>query len=140
MSDTIFTRIIRGEIPSHKVYEDDKVYAFLDIMPLSVGHVLVVPKEQVATLDELSDESSAAIGRALPKLCRAVMNATGTRHYNVLQNNGKSAHQVVPHVHFHIIPKFERPSPGAGLGIGWESMKLDAAEGAELAKKIAGMV
>src|SRR5438552_8685756 len=104
---TIFTRIIKGEIPSFKVYEDDRVFAFLDIGPLSRGHVLVVPKEEALTLDRLSEESSAAIGRVLPRLCRAVMKATGATAYNILQNNGAAAHQAVDHVHFHIIPKYD---------------------------------
>jgi histidine triad (HIT) family protein len=134
MSVTIFTRIIRGEIPCHKVYEDDRVFAFLDINPLSEGHTLVIPKEEAATLDQLSEESAAALGRALPRIARAVMKATGTSAYNVLQNNGASAHQAVFHVHFHIIPK--QPD-GAGLGIGWQTHKLDGARGADLAARIA---
>lgn len=134
MPDTIFTRIIRGQIPCHKVYEDEHVLAFLDIAPLSKGHVLVVPKEPAATLDELSEESAAAIGRVLPRLARAVMKATGCRAYNVLQNNGPAAHQAVFHVHFHIIPK---PSAEAGLGIRWPAGKLSPAEGEALAKAIA---
>ena len=77
MSETIFTRIIRGEIPSHRVYEDAMVFAFLDIAPLAPGHTLVVPKEPAATLDALSEESAAAIGRVLPRIARAVMAATG---------------------------------------------------------------
>ena len=102
MSETIFTRIIRGEIPSHRIYEDEKVFAFLDIAPLSPGHTLVVPKEAAATLDALSEESATAVGRILPRIARAVMAATGTRDYNVLQNNGIRAHQAVAHVHFHV--------------------------------------
>jgi histidine triad (HIT) family protein len=133
MPDSIFTRIIRGEIPCHKVHEDAHVFAFLDISPLSRGHTLVIPKEPAATLDQLSDESAAAVGRVLPRLCRAVMKATGATAYNVLQNNGSEANQAVFHVHFHIIPKI---GP-AGLGIGWNAGKLDAAAGAELAKAIA---
>lgn len=134
MSETVFTRIIRGEIPSHRVFEDEKVFAFLDIAPLSPGHLLVVPKEPAPTLDLLSDESAAAIGRVLPRLARAVMAATGTRDYNVLQNNGVAAHQAVPHVHFHVIPK---PDDGHGLGIRWPSGKLDAEEGRRLAAAVA---
>jgi histidine triad (HIT) family protein len=111
MAETIFARIIRGEIPCHKVYEDDHVLAFLDIGPLSEGHTLVIPKEPAVTLDQLSDESAAALGRVLPRICRAVLAETGARAYNVLQNNGESAHQVVEHVHFHVIPtRFSRPS------------------------------
>jgi histidine triad (HIT) family protein len=135
MADTIFSKIVRGEIPCHKVYEDDKVLAFLDIGPLSEGHTLVVPKEPAATLDQLSDESAAAIGRVLPRLCRAVMQATGATAYNVLQNNGPEAHQAVFHVHFHIIPKYG--ATGDGLGIHWPAKKLDPAKGKELADKIA---
>src|SRR5215212_6279173 len=104
MGDTLFSRIIRGEIPCHKVYEDEHILAFLDIGPLSQGHPLIVPKEPAATLDKLSDEAGAAIGRVLPRLARAVMRATGASSYNVLQNNGAEAHQAVFHVHFHIIP------------------------------------
>ncbi len=134
MPDSIFTRIIRGEIPSHKVYEDAHVFAFLDINPIARGHTLVVPKEPAATLDALSDESAAAIGRVLPRLCRAVINATGTSAYNVLQNNGPLAHQAVFHVHFHIIPK---TTDADGLGIRWPAGKLDQAEGSDLAQRIA---
>lgn len=134
---SIFTRIIRGEIPCHKVYEDAHLIAFLDIGPLSVGHTLVVPKEPAETLDQLSDEAAAAIGRVLPRLCRAVMQATGTAAYNVLQNNGADAHQAVMHVHFHIIPKH---ADGSGLGIRWGAGKLGPAEGKALAAKIAAAV
>ena len=129
---TIFDRILRGEIQSHKVYEDEQVFAFLDINPIAKGHTLVVPKESKAYLHELSDDSAAAIGRALPRLCRAVMKATGATAYNVLQNNGTAAHQAVLHVHFHIIPKFSRE----GLGIGWYPSSLDAEAGKELAGAI----
>lgn len=134
MPETIFSKIIRGEIPCHKVYEDQHVLAFLDVGPLSVGHTLVIPKEEKATLDQLSDESAAAIGRILPRLCRAVVKTTGCAAYNVLQNNGAGAHQAVMHVHFHIIPKH---ADGSGLGIKWGAGKLDGAAGKELAAKIA---
>ncbi len=130
MADTIFSKILRGDIPSHKVYEDDLVFAFLDIGPLSFGHTLVIPKEEATTLDQLSDESAAALGRVLPRLCRAIKAVTGTEQFNVLQNNGPMAHQAVFHVHFHIIPK---PSVDQGLGIEWRSAKLDQAEGVRLA-------
>lgn len=134
MADTLFTKIIAGEIPCHKVYEDDHVLAFLDIAPLSPGHTLVIPKEPAATLDALSDAAGAALGRVLPRICRAVMHATGTRDYNVLQNNGAAAHQAVFHVHFHIIPK---PTDAQGLGVGWPAGKLDASAGRDLAAQIA---
>jgi histidine triad (HIT) family protein len=129
---TIFSRIISGEIPSHRVYEDERVVAFLDIGPLSEGHVLVVPREAKAHLHELSDESAAALGRALPRICRAVLAATGATAYNILQNNGADAHQAVMHVHVHVIPKLR----GRGLDLSWKPGSLDAAAGAELADRI----
>jgi len=125
---TIFDRILDGEIPCHRVYEDDQVLAFLDIAPLSDGHTLVIPKERKACLHELSDDSAAALGRVLPRLCRAVVEATGASAYNVLQNNGASAHQAVRHVHFHIIPK----TGSKGLGLGWSPGKLAGDRAEEL--------
>ena len=138
MADTVFSRILRGEIPCHKVYEDEHVLAFLDVGPLSRGHMLVIPKEAAATLDALSDESAAAIGRVLPRLCRAVKQATGCADYNILQNNGALAHQAVFHVHFHIIP---RPDTAHGLGVHWHPQaSFDHAEGATLARAIADLL
>jgi histidine triad (HIT) family protein len=134
MADTIFAKIIAGTIPCHKLYEDERVLAFLDINPISRGHALVIPKEPAETLDTLSDESAAAIGRVLPRLARALMKATGAYAYNVLQNNQALAHQAVMHVHFHIIPKYE---DGSGLGIGWKPGKLDGEAGKTLAAAIA---
>jgi histidine triad (HIT) family protein len=137
MADTVFGKIVRGQIPCHKVYEDDQVLAFLDINPLSMGHTLVIPKEPAETMDRLSDEAAAALGRVLPRICRAVIAATGVREYNVLENNGTGAHQAIPHVHFHIVPK---PNAREGLGIGWPTRSLDAAEAAALAARIASAI
>ena len=129
---TLFDKILDGEIPCHRVYEDEHVLAFLDIFPLSPGHLLVIPKERRALLHELSDEAAAAIGRVLPRLARAVLEATGATDYNVLQNNGAAAHQAVHHVHFHIIPKIgER-----GLGIGWPAGKLEDSDAEALLEKL----
>lgn len=129
---TIFAKILDGEIPCHRVYEDEHVLAFLDVGPLSEGHTLVIPKERKAYLHELSDEQAAAIGRVLPRIARAVMKATGATQYNVLQNNGPLAHQAVFHVHFHIIPRTDV----GGLGVGWKPGKLDGTAGAALAAQI----
>ena len=133
MADTIFGKILRGEIPCHRIYEDDAVLAFLDVNPLSRGHTLVIPKEPAETVDQLSDAAAAAIGRVLPRIARAVLAATGARAYNLLQNNGAEAHQAVFHVHFHIIPRLD---DGSGLDIGWKPIQLVG--GAELARAIAG--
>jgi histidine triad (HIT) family protein len=129
---TIFDRILDGEIPCHKVYEDEHVLAFLDIFPLSEGHTLVIPKERKAHLHELSDEQSAAIGRVLPRIARAVMKVTGATAYNVLQNNGAAAHQAVFHVHFHIIPRHGE----SGLGLGWRAGSLETDAGKALAASL----
>jgi histidine triad (HIT) family protein len=133
MAATIFAKIIAGEIPCFRVYEDDKVLAFLDINPLSRGHTLVIPKEPAETIDRLSDESAAAVGRALPRISRAILQATGAVAFNVLQNNGSTAHQEVMHVHFHIIPKY---ADGSGLGIRWPAHSLNMEEGKVLAESI----
>lgn len=136
MPETVFSKILRGELPCHKVYEDEQVLSFLDVGPLSRGHTLVIPKEPAVTVDQLSDEAMAAIGRVLPRICRAVLAATGATAFNILQNNGSAAHQAVMHVHFHIIPKYP---DGTGLGIEWETSKLEggAALAAAIASKLA---
>ena len=131
-SETIFDKILAGEIPCHRVHEDEHVLAFLDVNPLSPGHTLVIPKQRAAFLHELSDESAAAIGRVLPRLSRAVMHASGATAYNILQNNGASAHQAVFHVHFHIIPRLA----DSGLGVGWSPRKLEPADAADLLQKM----
>jgi histidine triad (HIT) family protein len=135
MAETIFSKIIAGEIPCLRVYEDTHVLAFLDINPLSRGHTLVIPKEPAETIDQLSDEAAAALGRVLPRISRAILQATGAPAFNVLQNNGVEAHQAVMHVHFHIIPKYADDS---GLGIGWPARSLSTEEGKQLAAAIAG--
>jgi len=133
VSGSIFGKIIDGEVPCHRVYEDEHVLAFLDVGPVSLGHTLVIPKERVAHLHELSDDAAAAIGRVLPRLCRSIMHATGATAYNVLQNNGTAAHQAVFHVHFHIIPRYE----GSGLGLVWNAGELDERQADSLRAKIA---
>jgi len=133
MPETVFSKILRGEIPSHKLYEDEQVLAFLDIAPLSPGHAVLIPKEPAVTLDQLSDDSAAALGRVLPRLCRALITATGIAEFNVLQNNGRAAHQAVDHVHFHIIPK---PSDAEGLGVKWPAGKVDHAAAGALAARV----
>ena len=130
---SIFTMIIEGEIPCHKIYEDDLVFAFLDINPFSPGHTLVVPKEATRTLDKLSDESAEALGRVLPRISRAIMRATGAEEFNVIQNNGPNAFQSVFHVHFHIIPKME---DGRGLSFPFKSTPIDHEEAAIMASTI----
>tara|TARA_R110002072_G_scaffold125032_3_gene260693 strand:+ start:46 stop:498 length:453 start_codon:yes stop_codon:yes gene_type:complete len=146
MSDSIFSKIIRGEIESHKIYEDDFVIAILDIAPLSEGHALVIPKEPATTIDELSDDQAAGLGRALPRITRAIKKVTGAKACNILQNNGADAGQVVDHVHFHIIPCYKdrgeniqgKPDfkNGPGLRVQWTPGTLTLEEAHELGKHI----
>lgn len=134
---SIFTMIIEGKIPSHKIYEDVDIIAFLDINPFSYGHTLVVPKEPAITLDQLSEESAEAVGRVLPKISKAILEATGAKEFNVLQNNGPNAYQSVFHVHFHIIPKFE---DGSGLSWPFKTKPLNNEDAAALAKSITQLI
>ncbi len=136
MSDSIFSKIIRGEVPSHKIYEDDFVIAILDIGPLSEGHALVIPKEPAATIDELSDDHAAAVGRVLPRIVRAIKKVTGATAVNVLQNNGAQAGQAVDHVHFHIIPRYVDRAEGVGLLVDWNPGTLSQDDALDLGKQI----
>lgn len=113
------------------------VFAFLDINPFSPGHTLVVPKEETRTLDKLSDESSEALGRVLPRISRAILRATGAEEFNIIQNNGPNAFQSVFHVHFHIIPKMD---DGRGLTFPFKSSPLDHEEAERLATSIRELV
>ena len=104
-SDCIFCKIADGRIPCTKLLEDDLAVAFLDIGPLAEGHVLLIPKDHYVTVDQMPPDVAAAVLKHLPALGRAVKAAVGCEGFNILQNNGPVAHQVVPHVHFHIIPR-----------------------------------
>ncbi|GMU82361.1 MAG: hypothetical histidine triad protein [Planctomycetota bacterium] len=135
-SDSIFTRIIRGEIPCQRVFESPTVFAFLDINPLAPGHTLVVPKRQVERLEQLPENEAADIARVLGRIARAILAVTGAPDYNVLQNNGSSAGQVVPHVHFHIIPRREHD----GLGFRWNPKPAGAEELKALRGRLAAIL
>lgn len=129
----LFKKIADGTAPSKKVYEDKNVVAFLDISPLSKGHTLVIPRKEIAFLDQMDEDTAAAIGRVLPRIGRAVMSATGAKHFNILQNNGSLAHQVVPHVHFHVIPKFSQDD---GLVLKWNAGSINDFDSESLVKKM----
>lgn len=134
MSDAacIFCKIGRGEIPSMKVFEDQAVMAFLDVNPLAEGHLLIIPKQHRERLEDMSPDEVAAVTRHLPRLARAVMAATGTNAYNVLQNNGQAAQQSVGHVHFHIIPR----RAGDSLGYRWPAGSYPPGRAEELNKAV----
>lgn len=119
MSETIFIKIISGEIPSFKIYENDYVYAFLDIYQVSKGHTLLVPKKPSANIFETDEETMKHIGVALPKVANAIKKAFHPDGLNIIQNNGEYADQSVFHIHFHLIPRYENDIDG--FGYKWET-------------------
>ncbi|MCG1980124.1 HIT family protein [Staphylococcus epidermidis] len=119
MSETIFSKIISGEIPSFKIYENDYVYAFLDIYQVSKGHTLLVPKKPSANIFETDEETMKHIGVALPKVANAIKKAFHPDGLNIIQNNGEYADQSVFHIHFHLIPRYENDIDG--FGYKWET-------------------
>ncbi|WP_407303703.1 HIT family protein [Acinetobacter sp.] len=100
----IFARIIRNELPAIKVYEDDQVLAFMDIMPQAEGHTLVIPKTPAITLLDLSPEAAAYTIQIVQKIAQAMEKALEVKGIVLMQLSGASAGQTVPHVHFHLIP------------------------------------
>ena len=107
----IFAKILRGELPAHKIHEDDDTLAFMDIMPRGDGHCLVLPKKPSRNLLDVDGGSLAAVMRTTQKVARAVMRAFGADGVTVQQFNEPAGGQVVFHLHVHIIPRFE----GVGL-------------------------
>lgn len=124
----LFCSIIKGKTPCHKLFETEKSLAFLDINPLNRGHFLVIPKEHQQQLHQLTDSSLMDL---LP-VVKKVVKSVGSENYNVLQNNGRLAHQIVDHVHFHIIPKSE----SLGLGLTWKVIQQDDLDLEAIAKRI----
>lgn len=110
MDDCIFCKIVKGEIPSFKVYEDDRVYAFADINPVSDGHTLIIPKFHAENLGEIAEEDLMAIHRVSQKMYHAMQKALGADGVALFQANGKSVNQVVMHYHLHLIPRKDSES------------------------------
>ena len=107
MTDCIFCKIINGEIPSYKIYEDDVVYAFLDISQATPGHTLVVPKKHVKDIFEYDEDLAAAVFARIPKIARAVKASNSEIiGMNILNNNGKAAYQSVFHSHIHLLTRY----------------------------------
>lgn len=107
MPDCIFCKIIRGEIPSYKVYEDEKTLAFLDINPVNAGHTLVIPKNHAHNIFDISPEDWSAVTETARVLSIAIEKALNADGVNLAMNNREHAGQVVDHPHLHIIPRFK---------------------------------
>jgi histidine triad (HIT) family protein len=106
-----FCEIIGGRIPAKKVYEDDSSLAFLDINPRNPGHTLVVPKGHYATILDIPEKEAGELFKAVRRVAAAVQRATKAQGISISQSNGAAAGQLVPHMHFHIIPRFMREGP-----------------------------
>ena len=132
MADCIFCKIIAGQIPCTKVYEDAACLVFMDINPISPGHTLVVPKKHYEAITEMPAEEAAALYKPIPALAAAVKAALKAEALNVLQNNGRAAGQAVDHLHVHLIPRWA----GDGLGFRWPAKQADFAVLAKQAEAI----
>jgi len=105
-NDNIFAKILRGEMPAHKVYEDEKTFAFLDIMPRSKGHTLVIPKKPAINMMDIEADDLCVLMRTVHKLAPLVREAMGADGFVLQQFNEAAAGQVVFHIHFHIVPRY----------------------------------
>ena len=107
MNDCLFCKIVAGEIPSYKVYEDDATFAFLDISPVHEGHTLIVPKKHATTIFDIDSASWAAVTETVRMLAGPIEQAMQASGVNIMMNNRDTAGQVIDHVHVHIIPRFK---------------------------------
>jgi len=133
MMDCLFCKIIRGEIPSRKVYEDKDSVAFLDINPANPGHTLVMPKKHAENIFDADDELLGRVivaAKVISKKIKESLNADGI---NVIQNNGRHAGQIVNHIHFHIIPRFANDT----VIISYPKIKMEDKDFEEIQKKLA---
>jgi histidine triad (HIT) family protein len=129
----IFCKIISGEVPGTRVYEDDRAVVIMDIMPLNRGHLLVVPKEHFENILEINPELYAHLYSVVAKVAKAVAASIAPEGMNVMQLNGRAGNQVVPHVHIHLVPRWE----GDGLTIcGWEPVQGNMDDIAAAAEEI----
>lgn len=131
-SDCIFCRIACGQIPSARIFENDHVVSFMDIAPISPGHCLIIPKEHFTRLEECPPSLLAQLTAPVGPIAKAVINAVGAEDFNFLNNNGRSAGQVVDHVHFHIIPR----KPDDGVFNRWPAGQYPLGQMEQLAQKI----
>ena len=132
MTDCIFCKIVKGEIPAAKVYEGSKFIAFLDISPANKGHALIIPKKHYENLEEMPDEDGKEFGELQIKIAKAVMKATNAEGFNLLLNNGKAAGQEVMHAHMHLQPRFRND----GFHYKWTHKKYEENEMKRMQEKI----
>ncbi|OQA51941.1 MAG: HIT-like protein [candidate division WS2 bacterium ADurb.Bin280] len=133
--DCVFCRIVGKELPSHLVYEDDKVSAFLDINPVSLGHTLIVPKEHYADLLQTPDEVAGHMMMVAKKISHSLEETVGADGFNLGLNNGETAGQVVDHLHLHVMPRFKND----GLKL-WPGKQVDPENLEKIAKRMRSFI
>lgn len=131
MSDCIFCKIIAGDLPSHKVYEDDHVIAILDINPASHGHTLVLPKKHTANFEDTDEETLAKLMAVVKKVGLSIKENLPAESYNVCENNDPVAGQMIPHIHFHVVPRHQ----GDGIQM-WAQSPYPEGKDVEVLNKI----
>jgi histidine triad (HIT) family protein len=134
--DCIFCKIIKGDIPSYTIYQDDKTLAFLDINPNSVGHALVIPKKHVKTIVEMRDEDVEAVFKSVKKVVKAIDVALTPDGLNLVVNHGEVAGQVIQHFHCHVIPR----TAGDGIEIAMKGISLSTEDFQDLVKRISEQI
>lgn len=107
----LFCQILNGKIPAHFIYEDDTHVAIMDKYPIHRGHSLVIPREHHEKLTDMNMEQVSVLFSKVPTIARAVLEATGADGFNLGQNNGRAANQIIPHVHVHVIPRYAKIGP-----------------------------
>lgn len=133
--ECIFCKIIKGEIPSTKLFEDENVLSFLDIMPAAKGHALVIPKKHYSILLDMPHEELKSVIEAVQKIASATMVALpGVEGFNVIQSNNEAAGQAIPHVHFHVIPRAKHDK----LNFNWKYGKAEKDELEKYAELVKG--
>ncbi|AIL11790.1 HIT family protein [Streptococcus pyogenes] len=133
MENCIFCSIIQGDIPSSKVYEDEQVLAFLDISQTTKGHTLVIPKQHVRNLLEMTAETASHLFARIPKIARAIQSATGAIAMNIINNNEALAGQTVFHAHVHLVPRYNEED---GISIQYTTHEPDFPVLEKLARQI----
>ena len=129
--DCIFCKIIKKELPGDVVFENDKMIAFLDINPINFGHTLVVPKGHVENLFEMEDDDLREVILGIKKVAKGIVSALDVKGFNVGQNHGEVAGQIVPHLHWHVIPRLAEDNLGQ-----WPAKSYSKGEKEEIANKI----
>lgn len=134
MADCVFCRILKGEIPAQKVYEDLRVFAILDINPVSSGHTLVIPKEHHETWNDLPADLAADLAKSAQAVARAVLKAANAEGFNLLMNNKHCSGQAIGHAHFHVIPRRKDD----GVKYNWKTKPYEAGQIERVADAVRG--